>query len=135
MSRLNAALIAAVDDDELIGRRAELVGGHLEQHAARFGRGHAHLLAAELDAGRARGAALVHARRGVAHVDLDGLERHVELLGHHLADSDEQAVAHVHLAEEGRHGAVGVDGDVGRELLRRQRRLAALRERLPQAGQ
>ena len=30
----------AVDHDELIGRRAELLGRHVEQHAARFGRGH-----------------------------------------------------------------------------------------------
>ena len=93
----------AVDDDELVSRRAELLGRHVQQHAARLGRGHAHLLAAELDAGRARCAALVHAGRGVAHVDLHGLERHVELFRHHLADGDEQAVAHVHLAEEGRH--------------------------------
>ena len=102
---------------------------HLEQHAARFGRGHAHLLAAELDAGRTGGAALVHAGCGVAHEDLDGLERHVELFGDDLADGDEQAVAHVHLAEVGVDGAVGVDGDVGRELVRRQRRLGALRAR------
>ena len=54
--------------------------------------------------------------RGVAHVDVHGLERHVELFGDDLADRDEQAVAHVHLAEEGRDGAVGVDGDVGGEL-------------------
>ena len=93
-------------------------------------RGHAHLLAAELDAGGARGAALVHAGGGVAHEDLHGLERHVELFGDDLADRDEQAVAHVHLAEVGGDGAVGVDGDVGRELVRRQRRLGALRVRL-----
>ena len=135
MSRLKAALHDAVDDDELIGRRAELGGRHLDQHAARFGRGHAHLLAAELDAGRAGGAALVHAGGGVAHVDLDGLERHVELLRHDLADGDEQPVAHVHLAEEGRDGAVGVDGDVGGELVGRQRRLRALRERIVDAEQ
>ena len=63
-------------------------------------------------------------------IHLDGLERHVELFGDDLADGDEQAVAHVHLAEEGGDGAVGIDGDVGRELVGRQRRLGrALRVR------
>src|SRR5262249_53342718 len=41
---------------------------------------------------------------------------------------DEQALAHVHLAEEGGDGAVGIDGDVGGELIGRERRLGALRE-------
>ena len=64
----------------------------------------------------------MHAGGGVAQIDLDGLERHVELLGDHLADGNGDAVAHVHLAEEGGDGAVGIDGDVGRELVGRQRR-------------
>ena len=104
----------------------KLLRRHVDQHAPRFGRGHPQLLAAELDAGRAGGAALVHAVGGIAHVDLDRLERHVELFGDDLADGDEQAVAHVHLAEVGVDGAVGIHGDVGRELVRRQRRLGAL---------
>ncbi len=119
----------AVHDDELIGRRAELLGRHLDQHAARFRRRHAHLLAAELDAGGAGRAALVHRGRGVAHEHRHGLERNVELFGHHLADGDEQAVAHVHLAEERRDRAVGIDRDVGGELVRHQRGLRALRMR------
>src|SRR5690242_3379064 len=40
----------------------------------------------------------------------------------------EEAVAHVHLAEESGYRAIGVDGDIGRQLIRRQRRLCALRE-------
>ena len=125
------ALHDAVGDGERIGRQAELRRGHLDQDAARFGRGHAHLLAAELDAGGAGGAALVHAGGGVAHDHLDGLERHVEFFRHHLPDGDEQALAHVHLAEEGGDGAVGIDRDIGGELVGRQRRLGrALRERL-----
>ena len=130
MRRIGLRLHDAVDDGEVAGRQRELLGRHVDEHAARFRRGDAHLLAAELDAGRARGAALVHAVRGVAHVDLDGLERHVELLGDDLADGDEQAVAHVHLAEEGRDRAVGIDGDVGGELVGRQRRLRPLSMRL-----
>ena len=98
-------------------------GRHLDQYAARFGGGDAHLLAAVLDAGGAGGAALVHAGGGVAHEYLDGLERHIELFGNHLADGDEDALAHVHLAEIGIDGAVGVDRNEGRELIRRERRL------------
>ena len=128
----------AVGDGELVGRQAELGRGHLDQHAARLGGGHAHLLAAELDAGGAGGTPLVHAGGGVAHEDGDGLERHVELFRHHLSDGDEQAVAHVHLAEEGGDGAVGVDRDEGGQLVGHQRRLGrdrggVLRERPPQA--
>ncbi len=51
----------------------------------------------------------------------------VEFLGHHLADGDVQPMAHVHLAEKGRHAAVGVHRDVGRKLIGRERRLGALR--------
>ena len=51
----------AVVDDEIGRRHAELGRCHLEQHAPRFGGGHAHLDAAELQAGRAGRAALVHA--------------------------------------------------------------------------
>jgi hypothetical protein len=35
-------------DGERIGGETKLLGRHLDQHATRFGRGHAHLLAAEL---------------------------------------------------------------------------------------
>ena len=117
----------AVIDGELVGRHGQQARRHLDQHAARFRRRHAHLLAAELDAGGAGGAALVHRCGGVAHDDLDALERNVELFRHDLADGDMQPVAHVHLAEIGRHAAVGVDRDVGRQLIGRQRRLGALR--------
>ncbi len=120
----------AINNDELIDWRIEFCRSHLDQHAACFRRRHAHLLAAVQDAGGTGGAALVHAVGGVTHVDFDGLERDVEFFRNHLADGDEQAVAHVHLAEVGRDGAVGVDRDVGRKLVRRQRRLgSALRER------
>ncbi len=91
----------AVGDGQLIGRQIELLRRHLDQHPARFGRSRAHLLAAVLDAGGARRAALVHAGAGVGHEDLDALERHVELFGDDLADGDIEALAHVHLAEEG----------------------------------
>jgi len=76
---------------------------------------------------------LVHAGGGIAHDDGDRLERYVELLRHHLADGDEQALAHVHLAEKGGDGAVGVHRDVGGELIGRERRLGALREGLADA--
>ena len=117
----------AVIDGELVGRHGQQARRHLDQHAARFRRRHAHLLAAELDAGGAGGAALVHRRAGVAHDHLDVSERNVELFRHDLADGDVQPVAHVHLAEIGRHAAVGIDRDVGRQLIGRQRRLGALR--------
>ncbi len=119
----------AVRDGELVGCNAELRRRHLDQHAARFRGGDAHLLAAILDAGRARGAALVDACSRVGEVDLDGPERHVELFRHDLADRGREAVAHVHLAEIGDDAAVGLHRDVGRELVRHERRLDVLRER------
>jgi hypothetical protein len=94
-------LHSALDHRQFVGRHIELGGGHFDQHAARFGGSCAHLHAAALDAGRARGAALVDAGGGVTHDDFDGLERHVELFRHDLSDGDEQALAHVHLAEKG----------------------------------
>ena len=48
-------------------------------------------------------------------------ERRVEFFGNHLRDGDGDAVAHIHLAEIGGDRAVGIDGDVARELIRRQR--------------
>jgi hypothetical protein len=41
-----------------------------------------------------------------------------------------QSVAHVHLAEIGGDAAVGVDGDVGRQLVGGERRLGILRKSL-----
>src|SRR5262249_33547301 len=104
-----------------------LLGRHLDQHAPRFGGGGAHLLAAPLHPGRAGGAALVHAGGGVPHHHRDAAARHVELFRHALADGGEQPLPPVHRAEEGRYGAVGLDRDVGVELARDERRLAALR--------
>src|SRR5262249_30122885 len=91
LARIVLGVHHAVGDGERVGREPELRRRHLDEHAARLGRGHAHLLAAHLDAGRARGTALVHAGGGIAHDYGDGLERHVELFRHHLADGDEQA--------------------------------------------
>ena len=131
LRRIALGVHDAVGDGERVGRQAELRRRHLDEDAARFGRGHAHLLAAELDTGGAGGAALVHAGGGVSHDHGDGLERHVEFLRHHLPDGDEQALAHVHLPEEGGDGAVGIDRDIGGELVGHQRRSCrALRERL-----
>ncbi len=76
----------AVGDGELIRRDVQLRRRHVDQHAARLGRCVAHLLAAELDAGRARRATLVHAVAGLAHDHFDGLVGHVELFGDDLAD-------------------------------------------------
>ena len=41
----------------------------------------------------------------------------VELFGHDLGDRDVDALAHVHLAEEGGDAAVGQHGDPGVELV------------------
>ena len=103
----------AVGHRQLIRRQAEFFCRQLDQHAPRFGCGHAHLLAAVLDAGRAGGAALVHARFGVAHEHADALERHVELFRHDLADRGIETLRHVGLAEEGGDRAVGIHRDVG----------------------
>ena len=120
----------AVAHRKRIGRNAELLGRHLDQHAPRLGGRHAHLLAAELDPRRAGGAALVHAGRSVAHDHGDGLERHIELLRHHLSDGDEQPLPHVHLSEERRHAAVSIDGDIRGQLIRGERGLCSLCDRI-----
>ena len=118
----------AVDDGELVGWQSKLLRRHFHQHAARFRRGDAHLPAAGLDAGRAGRAALVHAGAGVGHEHGDGLERHVELFRHDLADRDVETLAHVHLAEERGYRAVAADRDVGRKLFGHERRFGSLRE-------
>ena len=103
----------AVGHRELIGRNAELVGCHLDQHAFCFGGGHAHLLAAFLHAGRTGCAALIDAGVGVADENPGAGERNIELFRHHLPDGDVEPLPHVHLAEIDIDAAVGVDGDVG----------------------
>ena len=129
VARLFACIAGGADDTvlhrELAGRNAEFLGRHVDQHAARLGGGHAHLLAALLDAGRAGGAALIEAGIGVADENLHAGVRNVEFLGDHLLDGDRKPLAHVHLAEIGRDGAVGVDGDVGRQLVGHQRRFGS----------
>ena len=70
----------AVRDGQIAGWHSKFLCRHLDQHAARLGGRYAHLLAAELDAGRPGGATLVHAGGGVAHMHGDAAERHVEVL-------------------------------------------------------
>ncbi len=118
-----------VSDRELINWQRELLRRHVDERAPRLSSRHAHLLATGLDAGRARSATLVYAGGGVAHDHRDGFEGHVELLRNHLANRDEQALPHVHLAEERGDAAVSIDGDVGGELIGHQRRARALGER------
>ena len=86
------------------------------------------MLAAKLNAGGTRRATLVHAGGGVGQEQLDTFERHVEFFGHDLCDGDGQSVTHVHLAEERGDRAIRVDCDIGRQLIRCQRRPRALRE-------
>ena len=113
----------AVGHLKLFGGKAEPVGRHGDQDAPRLGGGHAHLLAALLNAGRARRAALVDAGRGVADENLGVIERHIKFFGDHLPYRRGQALSHIHLAEIGRDGAVAVDGEIGGQLIRCQRRL------------
>src|SRR5439155_6906721 len=95
-------LVATHGDDtipheELVGGRAELLGGALDEEAPRFGRREPERHAAALHAGGPGGAALIAGERSVAHHDLDALERDVELVGDDLTDRDIDALAHVHL--------------------------------------
>ena len=98
--------------------------GCLKQDATRFGGGIAQRTAAMRDAIAARGATLVAGQGRVAHDHRDATHLDIELFGHDLRNGHLEAVAHVHLAEEGLHAAVGQDGDPGIELagqrLRRQ---------------
>jgi hypothetical protein len=96
---------------------------------ARLGGGEAQLLGAGLDAGRIRGAALVHRGRRVAHDDDDLRERDVELLGDDLRHGDVDALALIDLAEERRHPSVGRDGNPGIELGRIEGRLGGAERR------
>ena len=113
----------AVGDFEPVGRDAEPRRGHLDQHAARLGRGVAQRDAALLHPGAAARAALVDGQGGVAHHDTDPRERHVELLGDDLGDRDIDPLAHIHLAEIGDDIAVGFDREPAVELIGGERRL------------
>jgi len=104
---------AAIDRKPL-WRHAEFLRGELDENAARFGGGGAQLLTAFLDASGARGTTLIHTGVGVAHHDLDGLERHVEFFRHHLRNCNVEPLAAINLAVEGQDRAVGVHRDVGR---------------------
>src|SRR5262249_17530268 len=79
--------------------------------------------AALLDPSAAAGAALVHGPGGVAHYNIDPLERQFELFGDDLGDRDIDPLAHVHLAEIGDDVAVRLDGKPAAELIGRERRL------------
>src|SRR5262249_40525423 len=70
LRHLGAGMTAAVVDREPLGRHAEPLRRELDENAVRFGGGRAQLLAAFLDAGGARGAALIHTGAGIAHHDL-----------------------------------------------------------------
>ena len=51
-----------------------------------------------------------------------------------LTDRDEQPLPHIHLAEKSGDGTVGIDRDVGRQLVGRQRRFCRGNHRLVGAG-
>ncbi len=123
LRRIGRATDNAVGHRQLIGGEAELNCRHLNEDAPRLGRSHAHLPAALLDASRTGRAALIDAGRGIADENLDGPERNVEFLSHHLPDRDGESLAHIHFAEIGRRGAVGIDGKIGGKLIRGERRL------------
>ena len=108
---------------EPVGRDPEPCRCHLDQHAARLGRGVAQRDAALLHPGAAAGAALVDGQGGVAHHDTDPCQRHVELLGDDLGDRDIDPLAHIHLAEIGDDTAVGLDREPAVELVGGERRL------------
>src|SRR5262249_46137197 len=112
----------AVANGQRVGGNAEMLRCALDEQAARFGGGVPGRHPAALDAGAARAAALIAGERGVAHDHGHALERDVELVGDDLADRDVDALAHVHLAEEGGDPTVGTDRDPGVELIRRERR-------------
>ena len=122
LRRIARCVDDAMRHRQLIGGKAELFRRHLDQHAPRLGGGHAHLFAAFLDAGRTGRTALIDAGVGVADVQLDAGEWSIEFLRHDLPNGDRQPLSHVHFAEVGRDGAVGIDGDVGGELVGRERR-------------
>ena len=110
----------AVPHPQRIDGNAEMLRRQIEQHAPRLGAGVAQGDAAALDAGAAGGAALVHRARGVAHDDGDAFDCDVEFLGDDLTDGDIDALAGVHLAEEGGDAAVLLDGEPGIQLVRRR---------------
>ena len=113
----------AVGNFELVGWDAQALRGQCDEHAARLGRGVAQRDAALLDPGAAAGAALVHGPGGIAHHNIDPLDRHVELLSDDLGDRDIDPLAHVHLTEIGDDIAVRLDGEPAVEPVGRERRL------------
>ena len=114
----------AVIDGQPLDRHAQFLGRAGDEHAARFGAGHAQRRAGKAHARAARGAALIDGARGVALHHGDVSDRHVELFGDDHGHGEVGALAAVDLAEEHRHRAVGRDGDPGIQFGRNQRRLA-----------
>src|SRR5207244_6600880 len=74
------------------------------------------------DASGARGAALVDGDVGVALHDADTVGGQIELFRHHDGPADVGALAHVDLADPGDRAAVLLDADIGRKLLRLERK-------------
>ena len=105
----------AVHHLEVFGREAESQGGEADERLARRRRGPADLDAAARDALAAGRGPLIGSECGIALDQREGLDRHVELFGHHLSVSDAGARAEIDLAHEERDRAVGVDREEGIE--------------------
>jgi hypothetical protein len=118
--RLGAQEDDAVLHGEVDGGHPRLLHRHLDQGLARGGRGLTELHPRDLNGEAAPGRALIRRERGVALDQLDLVEAHVELLGHHLRDRDADARADVHLARVRGDGAILVDGEEAIDLVEGQ---------------
>ena len=106
----------AVADDELSDRHAESRRRHLQQHASRFGGDTAHGIAVGLERIRSAGATLIDGDVRVAHDASRLVVRHVELVGHDLAERRARSLTEVRLADEERRGVVLTNHDPRVEL-------------------
>ena len=103
----------AVAPLEVAGGHLQPLGGHLHQDCPRLGGGRAQHGAELPDAQRPERAHVPRTQVGVAHDDVHGHQRDVQLLGGELGQRRHRALPHLDLADEARDTAVGTDVQVG----------------------
>ncbi len=123
-------LVATDGNDTVLHREgfvrdAKARGGQIGQHQTRLGRRSPHRRSEHAGGERAERAHVPRTRRGVAHHDVDRLERHTQFFGGHLGQRRYDPLPHLDLARVERDGAVFGDMEVRIDV----RGVAALRAR------
>jgi len=106
----------AIGRHQLLDRSAQALGGQIQEHPPGLGAGGPKRRAEDARGQGAEGAGVPRAEVGVAHDHVDGVERHVQLVGDLLRQRGDGALAHLDLPGEAGDAAVGLDVEVGVEV-------------------